>query len=367
MAMNMRTLLLAGLSTLVGNYTVLAQGEFPVFAQVGYSSTAQCEPAACGGCEDSSCSSCATSAPCLCGQSDCGHCGHGACGYPLQDLWAHYCAEHRCHYAPVVCSYDCCPPLWSARGSALWLKKEGDATDTAPAIGNPGLGTMAYDPDYEVGYEIEFSRAIGPSGELAIRWFDVDWSNSVNRTVGVTTGQFSNDVKLRSFDLVYESCWSTYFKPSVGFRYVNYDAFRRTAVSSVTPLNFVSTDIDNAMYGFQMGVEGSLWDGKVWSLDYSVNGAILYNDVNTAIGFDAGAGTVLRNDSRNGEAFLGEAEIRSRIHIMRHIALVSAYRCIWIDGISDSSGITAASAASTTMSRDSAFFQGFDVGVELLW
>lgn len=156
---------------------------------------------------------------------------------------------------------------------------------------------------------------------------------------------------------------------SYGYRYVGLEESLRYFAPSASFPTGLFHETDNALYGFQIGLNSTLWDnGRRLRFDGRVKAGIYHNEVEVASAQnDSGSG----RSSGEQTAFVGEFGLDAVYDIRRNLSFRAGYQSLYIDGVSlaadqsqNTSNLAINGPAIIDIDSSSILFQGLHVGLE---
>ena len=181
------------------------------------------------------------------------------------------------------------------------------------------------------------------------------------------SGQFAVQSELQSFEANFRShqCnWTWLY----GFRYLNLS--ENAMFGTGTPDALVTVDVENHLYGMQIGGEGRLMDGCRLGIDVWGKAGVYYND-NEQVCLTSGAfgaGAITHDD--DGIAFVGDAGVRALYCLSHGCSLYAGYQVLWLG--MDSDGLALATkqfdkigGPPATDTTGDAFYHGLSFGIEI--
>jgi hypothetical protein len=135
-------------------------------------------------------------------------------------------------------------------------------------------------------------------------------------------------------------------------------------------------DVNNHLYGFQVGADALLWNNNCWLVDASVRAGVFGNNADQTtlehyveFGGLPAAGTASGTDT----SFLGELEVTATRCLTDRLSLRLGYQMLWLEGVAlapnqiDNTNLSPPPGV-VTLDTDSGFFaHGAFVGLEAVW
>lgn len=256
---------------------------------------------------------------------------------------------------------DQCDPLWTIYAGAVILKRE------SPSV------LQDFDFDYEVGADINVRRRIGQDWAAELRYFGVDdWDDQ--QTLGVLPlpelgtvflggpGEYSSS--LHSTEINLRRDWiSDRLTVLAGFRWV--ELHEEFAASD--GLLFLADNVDNHMYGFQLGVDAVVWDRGRFTVNAGAKAGIYYNDADVdgaVIMMGVPSVGTAEDDST---AFLGEMSITGAYELNQNWSVLAGYQLLWIEGVATADRQAGALVTGDLDTSGSPFYHGATLGVQFVY
>jgi len=316
-------------------------------------------------------------------------------------------ADNRPELEDAAAYGDCCDgcPSWPGRVGYvhMWREAPGDApllADADAAGGPPGVGTpvmfasqfdfggesgvdasLAWDNGFGQGFQV---RYLGVEEFGAEQTFNAGFNvlEATNPPTDEAFSLFLNQPillgfqsELQSLELLRRQCCGS-LNWTYGFRYVDLDE----------TLSLISTNIsdvfnaENALYGFQLGVDGLLWDnGCGLRVESLANAGVYYNNMDAST--QSTAGPVSGQASDGDAVFVGELRLSALYDISCCLTLRAGYQLLFLDGV-----ILSADQVSNTgdlntgvapgggfllppvnIDKNSLLFHGLHIGLELCY
>jgi hypothetical protein len=297
-------------------------------------------------------------------------------------------------------AYNCY--RWRVFADAMFLHRATSAGDLSLAFGSAldPKGTELFnaeDLDFGIqwGPRIGIARCCTDFTNIGIEYFGIDGWQSTGQVQGAISAQFPSIVHLTvpavggtavaTYDYRSELfntelnvrhrlrnvCWLTVL---AGFRWVELgeEFYSTFATNGLTSAYLI--DVNNHLYGFQLGAEANVKRWGPWSLDTWLKAGVYGNSADqdtlenlAALGGGAGA---VRAGSES-VAFVGDLGLTVTRRITCQLAARAGYQLLWIDGVAlapdqlDNSNINTQIASLD--SSGSLFYHGGFVGLEYIW
>ena len=238
-------------------------------------------------------------------------------------------------------------PTWTFGAGAVILER-----------GNPESlpfgGGGAFDFDFEGGVEANLVRQLRNGNDLELRYFGIN-HRAGPLTVGQDTADYAS--KLHSTEINLHHPHNEWLTCLAGFRWVELR-------DEMTIMPFgASGNVDNQLYGFQIGAKGTLWDHGGPLLIVSGLKAGIYHN-----GADANAQIPdfpSLSASEDHTSFLGELDITGSLLLTQRCSLRAGYQFLWIAGIAEADQGASIQAGNALDMSSTAFYHGAFVGLEV--
>jgi hypothetical protein len=301
---------------------------------------------------------------CLCHGRGCGLCAGTSCG---------------------------CRPNWTFQADGMVLFRS--AADSRALVqsfaGQELLNTSELDSNFKPGMRFALARRLCDHWDVELAYMQADDFRATDTTLHSGWMYFSapNFLALSQgpaagMNFTYTSrLYSTElnFKRHVGPAVALLGGFRWIELSEEFSGNFVQqsgttpfwiTDVNNHLYGLQLGTEVKLWDrGGPLSVLGTGKAGVYYNDAD-----QTGESPYTSNAAAANEvctSFVGELDITASYRLSRHVALRAGYEVLWLTSVAlapeqvDATNF-AGSLAAVNAGGD-AVYHGFLGGVEVIW
>lgn len=288
--------------------------------------------------------------------------------------------------------WHACGPTWSFRADGLVLFRNPadnrQLVNTSPA-GRELLNTSDLRFETEPGFRLGLSRRLSCNWDLEMVYFQADDFDATNTVFhpGLLTFQAPNfiavaDGAVAGMNFTYNSrLYNTeinlkrHVGPAVvlmgGFRWIELsEEFSGSFVTATAKDAFWITDVNNHMYGFQVGAEVKIWDrgGPLTVLGTGKAGIYSHHVDQTSESPRIDEALVA---SKSHAAFVGELGMMAVYQVSRHVVLRAGYEMLWLNSIAlapeqiDSTDFGSGVAAVNT--GGDALYHGLISGVEVSW
>jgi hypothetical protein len=294
--------------------------------------------------------------------------------------------------APALAQESCddgCPS-WTGGVNWLYMWRETTGNDFPLILAPTNYNSSQIDADGQSGIDAYFSsdNGCGKGWDVRYLWagsFDFSQNgvfipgaaaaatNPLSAVFGNFDWTVSQDSELHSVELLRRRD-SGRLSLNYGFRWANLDEtleLTPTAVAGTFPHVFGA---ENNLYGFQLGLDGTIWDGCRFGVDGFLKAGIYANQAEVGsslvqLGVFSGSGV---NSSTHG-AFLGELGVTGRYDVSDRLTLRGGYQIMFLDGValaadqvSSTGDLTAGGATNVPVSvtRNTLIYHGLNFGVE---
>jgi len=282
--------------------------------------------------------------------------------------------------------------LWTASVNAVYMTRANNSS-TFPATAvlvNDTVNAIDYTGrDYRMGWEIgpgvTFSRKLGDFA-IDVKFTMIDGYDD-QLTLGAAGAGDSLDIRFpgnspisatggflaETFESTYSSRWydgeidwkySVWHNINVflGFRWFQLHERLNGSWTEVGGLDGAfDSRVNNQMYGFQMGVDGTVLNFGWLQIGAFGNAGIYGNHVRAQFASSLGTGDYDIDDDR--AAFLSSAGVTLNMPITAHLSAFGGYQAMFLDGIALAPNTMAAGALTT----DHAIYHGGFAGARLIW
>ena len=257
------------------------------------------------------------------------------------------CGDCSCYsHAAADC---CCDPLWTATADVLVLRR--DVIDDVPLVIDPGSGAVLYnsqdiDLDFQAAPRVSIARHLIGRHAIEFEFFGVN-SLTDAATVATPGAQFTVygatfgtapinmrfDSSLYSYELNWKSSWfCDRVKMVAGFRWLELDDDATVQDAGSPPQLFVGS-VDNNLFGFQWGIEGTLIKRRRLEIKAGWKGGVYSNTANFDAAFpQAGPAAVFQAGGKT-TAYVGEVKIGLNYQLTNCLALRAGYQMMYIKGV----------------------------------
>lgn len=279
-------------------------------------------------------------------------------------------------------------PTWKATAGIVMFHRSkalAEALVVENGVGTELINVSDFDLGWAAGPDVELSRQFDNGWAFGVRYFSIDGWNATHglNSPGNLRIPLISDDPADTFDTAYASYSSRLYSTELnvsrqvgerlrflaGFRWVELHESIFAGADGTGLEGSLSYGTANHLYGFQAGVEATLFQRGAFQLDGALKAGVFRNQ----IGMDMyGTGTGLDMDESSTVArtsFLGEIDLTARYKINRHWSVYGGYEMMWIDGVALAGDVVAALARSsdTTLINGSPFYHGATTGLEFAW
>ncbi len=242
-----------------------------------------------------------------------------------------------------------CRPPWTVSADALVLRR--DRVDNLPLVVDPGSGASLYtggdiNLDFQTAPRISIARRLFDRHDIEFEFFSL---NSLRDTAtiaspgaqftlyGATFGTQPIDLAFSSHlyngELNWRSSWcNDRVRTLAGFRWLELGDDARV-VDAVSPPGLYAGNLINRLYGFQLGVEGTLLKYRRFELEAGCKGGVYGNGGCFTTEFPQAGPAAGFTARGNKTAFVGEVMIGLNYQLTKSLALRAGYQGIWMEGV----------------------------------
>jgi hypothetical protein len=213
---------------------------------------------------------------------------------------------------------DCWEPLWIVRASVVFMERS-----------NAEVEGLSFDFDFEPGLDLSLIRSLGACHDIEFRYFGIHgWRSDIE----VPFVSLYNRSELDSTEVNLRRRLGR-LSLLAGFRWVEFMDESQLDAAFFFPIS-IGTNINNHLYGGQIGVDGTLWDnGCRLRLDSFLKAGVYYNHIDSTTFVSAGQVFVEFQDSVDRTAFVGELGLLGVYEWSDNWALRAGYQLLWLEGI----------------------------------
>lgn len=300
--------------------------------------------------------------------------------------------------SPAICVVDCCCYRWQVWANALFLTRAG-GDDLSLAFGDPSApkGSEVFgSDDLEFGFawgpNVGVARCLDPCTSIGVEFFAIDGWSTEGQADGNISVQFPSFpylpdggyglARFRYESYLYNtevnlrrraSCanWLTML---AGFRWIELgEEFGTVFETGGASPNYL-IDVNNHLYGFQLGALANFKNCGPWFLDGWLKAGLYGNsaDQETEEDFTSAGGEVAYATARDSNvAFASDVGVSVGRHITDRLTARLGYMALWIEGVAlapdqlDNSDPS--SGVASLDNSGSVFYHGGFVGLEYLW
>jgi hypothetical protein len=275
---------------------------------------------------------------------------------------------------------------WVVSADAVFMQRVGSRSTTLltdPVTTGELLNDRDLHYSFEVGPRVDLILLGNCGWDLEAGFFEIDgWDAQATRSNPVNGLEFSapggfvfntnNDVRFDyasrfyTFDINVRNRLSDWLTILGGFRWVQlHELLQGTDIGAAN--TFWSTNVDNHLYGFQLGGEAKIFDqGGPFRIEALAKAALCENRADQ----DSAAGAQVAPTARGSRAALfAEARLTAVWQPNDRMALRTGYQAMWLDGVALAPNqINSTNVVGGSSSLDAAgtiFFHGAFVGAEV--
>jgi len=284
------------------------------------------------------------------------------------DAWATAGGESYAGPEPAT-PYDLCQPgwcpLWTIQAGAVILHRS-DPSDDSILTAIAGGDTPSF--GWTGGPDVSIARRLGSGNSLELRYFGaLAWEIDESLSAGPASVGANYRSRLNSTEFNWRRPSSESITWLAGFRWIELqEEFDLSVDVASVPLSIdVNTNVNNHLYGGQIGVDVALWNrASPLSVSGIIKGGVYGNfaDSDLAVlinGFPVGA----IGDDDSHVAFAGDIGIAAAYPLTEHLALRGGYQLLWIDGVA----LAEDQISDDLDTSGDVFYHGALMGLELTW
>jgi hypothetical protein len=106
-----------------------------------------------------------------------------------------------------------------------------------------------------------------------------------------------------------------------------------TVLDGVSPPELFLGDIDNHLIGFQVGVEGIIWESCRWQIEGGLKAGIYHNEADFDAAFPQAGPAAVFNAAADHTTFAGELWLGANYFVTNNLAVRLGYQAMWIEGV----------------------------------
>lgn len=291
----------------------------------------------------------------------------------------------------------CDGPRWTVYSDALFLHRSRSdraalVTDSFAPGGNVLLNGADFSFDTEAGFRVGLIRhnVLGTAWDLEGLYFGIDGWKGTMGPVYSANGAATQFVNPLGNTVTPADVWASYrselhnvevngrrpirdwLSVLAGFRYLelNEGLTMFQDIGPGTNLARVAVDATNHLAGFQLGLDGRVWNRGRLELDCVLKAGIYANDAENDVRITQTASLPPLGSaaSENHTAFVGEIGLTGVYRLSRGWAIRGGYQLLWIEGVALASDQVAVSdpdnGLATVDTSGSPFYHGAFVGLE---
>jgi len=277
--------------------------------------------------------------------------------------------------------YDCanaCVPNWTIYAGAAILTRQEDGEGI---VVNPQTGSPLIGPNIGVqsGFMLNAIKFQDNCRDIEIGIWALGTGNQLRLdpfaapavippglplgVAGVAATQYSSD--FFSFETNIRFRRSDRFSWIGGFRFIGLsDDLLFTVLSPPAIPAAGLIQVDNGLWGLQVGAAGTLLERGNWTINGWAKGGIYYNDIQTTLAAALPAPVIVRPDA-NPLAFVGDVQMTATYWFNPRVGIRAGYQLLWFDRVATAPGQLA--TLGEVNSHSSPFLHGAVVQGEFAW
>ena len=276
---------------------------------------------------------------------------------------------------------------WSVALGAVFLRRndpEPRALIVDPQSGSPLMGTSDLKPGWGSGPRIELTKWLNRGRELEIEWFGIDnWSNRAEAHNGSPAvgesfwapfvfddvqAAYGTDLYSLECNLRWPLFGSRFATGLAGFRWAELKERFSTDVSAQqggnTFTNSGTLDLDNHLYGFQLGAESVLWDpASPFRVEGFLKAGVYGNHVDWLLATSGDLDNRQWERHASRASFIGEVALKLSYDVVVGPgwcwSVFGEYEALWL------ADVATAEQLKDMIVYDTAFYHGVFIGLEI--
>ena len=297
--------------------------------------------------------------------------------------------------SPDVCNDCCCQPCcccscFTLMAGTILLSRDSESGQSflfrENEIEKPGeeiLDGHDFGSDWAGGPDLSLIGCLDCCRSLEVRYFGIDgWSDSVSAGGDVFvvlpwaavpasgTATFINSSDLYSVEVNLRRWTSDWLMLLAGFRYLEFgdDLLLRFAAPGASPVDIYDIDVDNHLYGGQIGAEARLgWLGPC-RFDGWLKAGVFANDADQTTSLFVPIAAV-GGASGEDAAMLGSAGLSALLPLTCRLDFCLGYQALWLEGVAlapSQLGVTNLQNNLAELDMNGGvFFHGCTIGLEI--
>ena len=277
----------------------------------------------------------------------------------------------------------CCLPSWTFRAEAIIWDRAGGTN--VPLVNAPVvLNTFDLDGGWRTGPRLTAIRhgVFDTCWDLEVSYFGINgWSGTrvladadnylttpAIAIAGVTPLTATYSSSLQNFEINGRRSYSDWVTWMIGFRALQIDE----NLTSVFGAASHAVETGNRLYGGQIGVDVSLFEGPCWQVNTVAKAGIYSNSaeqVTRIVGVGGALPLITFADSQT--CFVGEFGVNARRPLTDRLTFLAGYNLLWVNGLALAPEQLAATnintGAGALASNCNLFYHGVNVGLEYGW
>lgn len=215
--------------------------------------------------------------------------------------------------------------------------------------------------DWRTGWEAGVARDFGCGHQVETRFLSIDsWnapafaatnstlanplqinSSPVTTAPNVQTVNARYGSELQSLEFNYRYTSASWLTALAGFRYIELHEHLHADMDATPQFFTYDINTQNRMYGFQAGLEGTMWSHNRWSLDSTVKAGLFHNSSRHQSVLDT-TFVQTADDSADRLGFVGELGLNIGYQLTDAIAIRGGYDLLWLETVTLASDQTPA-------------------------
>jgi hypothetical protein len=289
----------------------------------------------------------------------------------------------------LTAAFAKCDSVWTAAVGSTFLHRSDGRVEFAIFAAPQGTASpnvIDFDLGWAAGPQIELTRHIDSDWDVGVRYFSVDsWNASVSfaepgtlRAPMMLGGPLSffeipsinYTSRLYSTELNVKRALGERLHLLAGFRIVELHESIASGAQYPTIQDTFSVRASNYLYGYQMGVEGVIFEYGRLQFDGGLKAGVYGNHIRGTIDSDGPDYYVEETLAAGHTSFVGEIDLNVRYQFNRHWSVYGGYQLMWLQGVmtaGDYYGLLVNPSADYNLTNGSPFYHGAQAGLELAW
>ena len=294
--------------------------------------------------------------------------------------------------APVLEEYaaDCVCYGWQAWANAIFLTRSNPDQRLVLFADGAVFGSQDLDFGFGWGPNVGLAYCLDRCNSIGVEFYGIDGWTSTGQAAGginvlfpsgaypvaagVATFRYTTSLHNTEINFRHRESNAGWLTTLAGFRVIEISEEFGTDFQTGSGLQNYSIDVNNHLYGFQLGALANFRNSGSWFLDSWLKAGVFGNDANQTTTEDftgVGGGTQFAAAGGSSVAFAGDIGVSVGRRITDRLSARLGYTALWIEGValapeqlevSDIGG-----GVGGLDKSGGVFYQGGFVGLEYLW